>query len=107
VAVGNAAGLLAPLTNTVYAHKWSDKGGKLGDRGWDADKMIKAAKIMLKMVDQGEKLKSINGAIDFQGQDKSEYKYKIDFLKKCGKVYLEDVKEVGRGLASAIYHVKN
>ena len=106
-AVGNTVGLLAPLSITVGAHKWSDKGGKLGDRGWDADKMIKAAKIMIKMVDQGEKLKNINGAIDLQGQDKLEYKYKIDFLKKCGKVYLEDVKEVGRGLASAIYHVKN
>ena len=91
----------------VGGHMGSDKGGKLGQRGWNAANMVEAAKRMIKMVDQGEELKSIkNNIVENSAQAKKEYGYKIEFLNKCGKVYLEDIKEIGRGLASAIYHEK-
>ena len=91
----------------VGGHMASDRGGKLGQRGWNASNMVEAAKRMIKMVEQGEDLKSLkNSIITNSAQAKKEYEYKIEFLNKCGKVYLEDIKELGRGLASAIYHVK-
>lgn len=105
--VGTIAGLGTSLANTIGAHKASDRGGKLGQRGWNANNMTDAAKRMIKMVEQAENLKGIQNKIDMKSTEaKKEYGYKIEFLNKCGKVYLEDIKEIGRGLASAIYHVK-
>ncbi len=84
-------------------HLGSKNGPPLDERGWDAKKFMKAIDDMLKLVNQAYELDNIKATIEEKTAENAE---KAKFLQKCAKVYLEEVKTIGRGLASAAFHLR-
>ena len=75
----------------------SEKGGHISGRGWDPNKVGKACAEMVQIIDKLDRLK-FKPVFDERDPD---YTAKVRFVKQAYKAYLEVVKDVGRGLASA------
>lgn len=86
----------------VGGHMGSAQGGKLADRGWTPEKLVKAASDMTKLIDQLEQLKASDKSVPYEANDRQAKKR---FINRAVDVYTHTIKNVGRGLVAAIKHV--
>lgn len=88
---------LSPLQGHGGAHLASDKGGPIGGRGWNSEKLSQAAKLIIKHIDQLDTLK----ARPYVKESDADFASKLRFAKTALKAYVRVLKDVGRGVASA------
>ena len=88
----------------IGTHMLSNNGGTLSTRGWTPTNFIQGCKDMRSLVDNIKKLEDSKDTMIAKNPDNAA---KLLFVKKAYSVYLHTVKNVGRGLASALYHIKN
>lgn len=75
----------------------SKNGRPIGKRGWDSDKVGKAATKIVQLCDNLEKMK-IKPNFDKNDPD---FKYKVRFYKQVVKAYTQVLYDLGRGVAGA------
>lgn len=86
------------LGRVVGAHAASDNGGKIKNRGWDVGKIAQAAGMIADRIDKVYALKNMKPNANTDDPDLGA---KIHFATNAYKIYLDVLKNVGRGVASA------
>ena len=89
---------LPVLGSVLGAHVASDQGGKISNRGWDVGKIAQAAGQIADRIDKVYELKNMKPNVN---SDDPELGAKLHFAANAYKVYLDVLKNVGRGVASA------
>ena len=92
------ASMYGAAGGSIGAHLASKNGGPIKSRGWNLEKITKACDIITTRIDRAIMLKDAKPAAK---PDDPELGAKVNFVANVYKVYLDVIKNVGRGVASA------